>query len=93
MISKQKKIVDQMVELKDGRIIRVGEWLAVLALKLPQSFRYKKGKKKDQLVDHFVELIAEFGKNGKKGILKYVEDCYSLLDKAMKESLPMAKIT
>ncbi len=92
MTDKQEKIADQMVELKDGKAIRVGEWLGMLALKLPQSFRYNKGKNKDKLVDHFIELINEFSKNGKKGILEYVEDCYNLLDKTVKESLPMAKM-
>jgi len=89
MTDEQKKIVDQMVELKDGKVLRVGNWLAGLALKLPQSIRYGSGDKKDMLVDHFTELIDEFGKNGKRGVLEYVDKCYDLVTTAIEEALPL----
>lgn len=87
----QKEIADKTVELKDGRIVKVGQWLGIIALKLPQSFRYKKGSKKGQLVDHFIELIEEFDRGGRKAVLKYVSDCYDLLDSTIKKTLSTKK--
>lgn len=82
-----RKIADQVVEFNDGGRIRVGQWLVEVSLKLPQSFRYKDGEKKDQPVDHFTELIGEFGIGGKKAVLEYVDGCYKMLDKGL-ESYP-----
>lgn len=85
------KIARKKVELSDGRILTVGEWIGNLALKLPQSFKYNSGRKKGKLVDHFKELLVEFDKNGRNGVLKYVEDCYNLLNKAITKSIPQTK--
>lgn len=82
-----REITDKIVELSDGKRIRVGQWLAEISLKLPQSFKYKNGENKGQLVDHFTELIKEFDSGGKKAVLKYVDDCYELLNNSIKASV------
>lgn len=84
---KHRKITDKLIKLKDGRIILAGKWLSDIALKLPQSFRYKAGKKKGELVDHFEELVDHFEEGGRGAVLKYVNDCYNLLNKAIEDHI------
>lgn len=87
----KKKAADKKVKLSNGQVVNVGVWISLIALKLPQSLRYKKGAKKGKLVDHFEELLMIFDKKGKTGgragVLKYVEGCYDLLDKAISQAL------
>lgn len=79
-----EKVENAEIVVENGKSNTVKEWLIDVSNKMPNSIKHKEGKLKNKSVNHYDYLLKIFIEKGRPGVLEYINQCYDLLDIAIK---------